>query len=269
MACVERPEGPFGIGCECNDVADGVCPSASCGADPDCASCTPDCGGRQCGDNGCGGSCGTCSPGSTCNDEGTCESICVPQCDGRECGDDGCGGTCGTCDGDCTADGQCEGTCVPTCTGRECGGDGCGGSCGSCEDDLTCDFGTCGCGFFDTVTYQFTLADDDAWDELFGVHVTVRHINLDGTETDPDDNVLCDRAGCPGGQPTPSWTKIFLGCRERARVQYTYYMLGTGVTCESEQVIEGTPQIIVPAPTLDDEGGCEAELVEGFGVLLP
>ena len=36
------------------------------------------------------------------------EEPCVPQCDGKECGSDGCGGTCGTCDGKaCSADFKC------------------------------------------------------------------------------------------------------------------------------------------------------------------
>jgi hypothetical protein len=35
-------------------------------------------------------------------------TCCQPQCDGRLCGDDGCGGTCGTCDEGFCADGQCR-----------------------------------------------------------------------------------------------------------------------------------------------------------------
>lgn len=38
----------------------------------------------------------------------TWDTICIPQCDGKQCGDDGCGGTCGTCeDQACSADYQC------------------------------------------------------------------------------------------------------------------------------------------------------------------
>jgi len=54
------------------------------------------CHGKQCGDDGCGGSCGTCAPGTTCNAEGACVT-CTPSCAGKSCGDDGCGGSCGTC----------------------------------------------------------------------------------------------------------------------------------------------------------------------------
>lgn len=265
MQCVERPEGPFGIGCECNDFADGICPGVSCGGDPDCKTCTPECDARECGDNGCGGSCGACETGSTCNPDGTCEDICIPDCAGKECGDDGCGGTCGTCDGECGSDGQCEGTCVPDCSGAECGSDGCGGSCGTCTGDLSCNLdGRCDCSFFDTVTYQFTLAPTADWSEIFGVEVTARHINVDGSEAQADSTLLCDRDSCPGGERTTTWSKIFLGCRERVRVTLTYHVLFAG-SCEVEEIVEGTPQIVIPAPTLDGEGGCTAGPIAGLG----
>ena len=74
--------------------------------------CTPDCDGKECGDDGCGG---TCAPGCSGND--TCDAgvcVCIPDCDGKDCGDDGCGGSCGTCSGDDT----CEaGVCTPPSTG--------------------------------------------------------------------------------------------------------------------------------------------------------
>ena len=38
--------------------------------------CTPDCSGKSCGDDGCGGTCGTCKPGEECEDaSGLCVSI--------------------------------------------------------------------------------------------------------------------------------------------------------------------------------------------------
>lgn len=71
-------------------------------------------------------------------------AVCVPQCTGYSCGDDGCGGSCGTCTTpakpNCNkATHQCEGTCVPKCSGKDCGDDGCGGQCGTCAADLACD----------------------------------------------------------------------------------------------------------------------------------
>jgi hypothetical protein len=55
------------------------------------------CAGKTCGNDGCGagGTCGTCPSGTQCSSAGTC--VCTPNCSGRQCGDDGCGGTCGTC----------------------------------------------------------------------------------------------------------------------------------------------------------------------------
>ncbi|MEM3122084.1 MAG: hypothetical protein QXH60_01435, partial [Candidatus Pacearchaeota archaeon] len=38
--------------------------------------CTPQCSGLECGDNGCGGSCGTCSSGNVCS-EGECVRECI------------------------------------------------------------------------------------------------------------------------------------------------------------------------------------------------
>lgn len=62
------------------------------------AGCVPNCDGRFCGEDGCGGTCGTCSEGLVCNGAGRCGSpTCVPQCNGRKCGGDGCGGSCGEC----------------------------------------------------------------------------------------------------------------------------------------------------------------------------
>ncbi len=69
---------------------------------------------------------------------------CVPDCSGKQCGDDDCGGTCGTCPAGahCSA-GVCVSDCVPNCTGKECGSDGCGGSCGTCGAGEVCEGGTC------------------------------------------------------------------------------------------------------------------------------
>ncbi len=141
---------------------DGTCendPTENCGTCPqDCACaqdevcmwdtcCAPDCDGKECGDDGCGGSCGNCAPGCSCQD-GTCPADCgcEPACSLKECGDDGCGGSCGDCEkgSACNADGQCEPICVPDCEDRECGNDGCDGSCGDCAPGVDClPDGTC------------------------------------------------------------------------------------------------------------------------------
>jgi hypothetical protein len=78
--------------------------SATCDADP----ADPDCGGKQCGDDGCGGICGDCPAWNYSCANGTC--LCVPNCLGKECGDDLCGGECGICKADETCnDGICNG----------------------------------------------------------------------------------------------------------------------------------------------------------------
>jgi hypothetical protein len=86
-----------------------------------------------------------CEAGLTCV-SGRCRAACMPSCTGKQCGSDGCGGSCGTCAATSTCSaGACVARCVPDCTGRECGSDGCGGTCGSCGN-RTCSGGTCsGC----------------------------------------------------------------------------------------------------------------------------
>lgn len=83
------------------------------GANPmPCGACLPDCGGKNCGADGCGGTCGVCAAGTTCEDN-QCVG-CTPDCAGKTCGDDGCGATCGLCAPDEVCDdavGQCAEGC--------------------------------------------------------------------------------------------------------------------------------------------------------------
>jgi hypothetical protein len=113
-ACVELATDPE----HCGDCATACARNENC-TGGDCV-CEPACDGRECGDDGCGGSCGSCPDGTVCSSAGRC--LCEPACDGRECGDDGCGGSCGAC-GDgfvCGPDGRC------TCPGTACGAACCG-----------------------------------------------------------------------------------------------------------------------------------------------
>ncbi|MDP6944800.1 MAG: hypothetical protein QF464_11675, partial [Myxococcota bacterium] len=103
--------------------------------------CTPNCGQKQCGSDGCGGTCGDCPAEAPYCDPSTyqCTAQCLPNCALKECGDDGCGGTCGDCP--VTAPNcdpsthQCTSMCIPTCGDEQCGSDGCGGSCGVCPQN--------------------------------------------------------------------------------------------------------------------------------------
>ena len=160
-----------------------------------------------------------CAEGQVCFQSACCNH--AGNCAGKECGDDACGSSCGTCaeDGlDCTstvcADGQCmqelgsvscllegqclasgtlnpdepclkcdpsrsgttwtnlaDGTpcpggdefecvsgscqCIPDCASIECDDDGCGGSCGKCDDNLACTIDACKAG-----QCTHTTADD-------------------------------------------------------------------------------------------------------------
>ncbi|HOU53730.1 MAG TPA: hypothetical protein PLQ97_07355 [Myxococcota bacterium] len=105
--------------------------------------CTRDCTNRQCGSDGCGGSCGTCPTGKVCSRNQCIDKPCTPACVERVCGSDKCGGSCGTCppDEECNEyNGQCVGAaCTPNCANRQCGDDSCGGSCGDCPNGFSCD----------------------------------------------------------------------------------------------------------------------------------
>ena len=145
-------------GADCTATCEGVCGTVegcecTCGDNEDCVegecTCTPTCGDKECGDDGCGASCGTCPVGVECLDTGMCDPDCVQQCEGKQCGPDGCGEECGTCGADetCNFEGQCISTvCIPDCEeeGKECGSDGCGGICGTCPcpdcgaDEVSC-----------------------------------------------------------------------------------------------------------------------------------
>ncbi len=115
--------------------------------------CSPDCSGKCCGDDGCGGICpDQCSSGSTCNQDscqceqtGTCTDG-DKRCNGDvvELCTDGQWVTLVDCtdSGTTCTDGDCQG-CQPDCAGKECGPDGCGDVCGSCQSNETCQDGTC------------------------------------------------------------------------------------------------------------------------------
>jgi hypothetical protein len=74
-----------------------------------------------------------CGDGQICVD-GLCVTGCAPTCDELECGDDGCGGSCGICTEplSCEAGVCVEVACEPACGGKVCGADGCGALCGAC-----------------------------------------------------------------------------------------------------------------------------------------
>ena len=89
-----------------------------------------------------------CLDGQACNEWGMCAAPCVPNCDGKNCGPDGCGGSCGQCLLGCPTPticnaGICVATCAPDCAGKVCGNDGCGCECGECTGEEECVEGEC------------------------------------------------------------------------------------------------------------------------------
>ncbi len=142
-----------------------------------CEICTPNCSGKECGDNGCGGMCGICPSGFDCTEDGICIKECNPTagCFGKECGPNGCPHGCmedGTeecgpfstcpeglqCDPNSNMCVPCSGNCGQCGEGEycaagyvclekpdicaennwDCGDDGTGTSCGDCDGGFLC-----------------------------------------------------------------------------------------------------------------------------------
>jgi hypothetical protein len=179
----------------------------------------------------------------------------VPNCTGKQCGSDGCGGSCGTCNGTCTASGQCQGTCVPDCTGKTCGSDGCTGSCGTCSGGLECgSSGTCGCGFFDVVHYTFTLDPAATWPPAFSfIGLNVQHIDLDGTENPSNSNGAFLGFGA-NAMVMFSWTVE--GCRPHVRVKRDYAV--SGVACQTTDTVTDRKDFLLEPPIINSDGTCTA-----------
>ncbi len=95
--------------------------------------CKPACKGKQCGDDGCGGSCGGCGANGVC-EKGKC--ICPSP-------HEPCFGLCCDLDLVCNVD---QGTCCNfSCFDKECG-KVCGKSCGTCPNNKQCNLeGKCAC----------------------------------------------------------------------------------------------------------------------------
>ena len=119
-------------------------PSPSTGTGTTACVCAPLCSGVECGEDGCGGVCGTCAAGQSCDSQGHCR-VCAPECKDKQCGPDGCGGACGLCAKGTMCD-LSDGTCCdPSCHGRVCGPTLCGGSCGECPAGKQCDLESGSC----------------------------------------------------------------------------------------------------------------------------
>jgi len=149
LPCQSNSDCPTGWAC---DLGTGKCKQQPCSSDLDCPtgfkcnsgvcerdSCVPQCTGKCCGDDGCGGTCPNNCPGGYVCDLGTCQ--CKP--------DVAC-----TSNDDCPQDYYCDLTvneckpvvCNPQCEGKCCGDDGCGNTCpNDCPVGYVCNMTTCQC----------------------------------------------------------------------------------------------------------------------------
>ncbi|MCG3175039.1 MAG: hypothetical protein GMKNLPBB_03373 [Myxococcota bacterium] len=145
------------------DEGNDLCPAGEFCVSGECRKdCKPNCEGKTCGSNGCGGSCGQCPAGQGCDRDGRCQiKNCLDTCregvvecqsrvEYRVCdnfNNDVCfefGPTTQCPQGMICEFGRCaKDTCVPKCDGRQCGDNGCGGSCGSCAAGKSCINGQC------------------------------------------------------------------------------------------------------------------------------
>lgn len=146
IVCATAKCGDDGCGGSCGTCVDGAfCEAGQCKPLPG-KSCSGYCKGKAPGGCSCEGGCQ--QAGDCCADF-VSACTCTPDCDGKTCGMDGCGGYCGECPGGsaapyCGVGGVCSATCAPQCDGKVCGSDGCGGVCGACTGGATCNgFGLC------------------------------------------------------------------------------------------------------------------------------
>jgi hypothetical protein len=138
--CCAAPDRPCGdpflcINGSCEEpIPGGPCPDGQLECSGRCVDLRADA--ANCGD------CGVaCESGQGCCD-GVCDTSCVcqPKCEGRECGPDGCGGTCGTCAGTTCSTSTCDedaGRCVRAPMAGCCQTDV------DCDDENSCTTDTC------------------------------------------------------------------------------------------------------------------------------
>ncbi|MGB0592002.1 MAG: formylglycine-generating enzyme family protein [Myxococcota bacterium] len=180
----------------------------------DGACCTPDCRENTCGDDGCGGTCGSCKGPEVCI-EGTCDcapSVSMACCeDGSAvCSYDGCGhqeSVQAMCPTGC-ADGAC---CDHCADGHVCAEDGsctCGALGVACPDGFACEDGHCIGGLGDEAfvpTGHFVMGCSSAQGEACEAHadelprrlVTVEAFAIDRHEVTAADYQTCvTTTGC-------------------------------------------------------------------------
>jgi hypothetical protein len=190
---------------------------------PNCTTtCTPNCAGKECGPDGCGGFCGT--MGGGCPAAETCSN---GQClTSATCGDGLCNGT----ETSLTCPGDCE--CIPNCAGKDCGPDGCGGSCGGCSLGFACtEAGTCVPG-----TACFSDADCNDSDQCTTDYCVARVCAHVAVECDDGDGCTVDTCNASSG------------CVHRLDC-------GEGRTCQEQMCVPVTGPCQDPSGCPDIDGG--------------
>jgi len=150
---------------------------------------------------------GTCESGLSCNSDNICEG-CHASCTGRQCGDDGCGGSCGACPSAtefCNQSGQC----IDDCNAKECGASPNEGfDCGACSARKLCIRGRCEELMASMTGGSFDMGSESGGPDERPVHyvtlppfeimkteVTMeqyRQCVIDGACSDPDSGRLCN-----------------------------------------------------------------------------
>ena len=214
--------------CYCDDlcVSYGDCCSDACSECGFCP-CEPDCSGKECGDDGCGGQCGPCPVGEACYAE-----ICEVHCGNGECEAD-LGETCASCADDCGAcelSSGCELLEQPSCGGCLCEAcvceadsfccdmawdsscvKECLSECGGCGESAGCvaheGSGCDGCGCEACVCEKNAYCCETAWDDACVVSCQVDcgsdcalqtcDVDLDCADGDPCTIDTCPEAGKP------------------------------------------------------------------------
>ncbi len=234
--------------------------------------CVPACaGGKECGPDGCGGSCGQCGDTQTCDASGHCVGQCTPSCGGAECGSDGCSGSCGTCgSGEMCSGGQC--VCEPQCADagvpRFCGDDACGGSCGTCGAGYVCSnpsdttqASSCTCEE-DPVTVAYD-ASGLAWGQgsptLYLVRGTITHTIGAGVVLATEQFEVkagdADKAG--------EWVRARASgsdcANDKFEIRLTHYVYDDGQTIQCDgpgTTVTTSTSFVIPAPPVGCQTGC-------------
>jgi len=259
------------------------------GADPadvfpmDCmVYCVPDCAEKECGGDGCDGSCGECTGTEVCVDAscipdpcdgidffGCCDGEILRWCQDNEPFEKDCTQMTGACgwsekggEYNCGTDGgedpggehlrPCPGSCVPDCGERVCGDDGCEGSCGVCDDGVICEDGSCVPEVVFTEVGPDTVATTDA--------------GGGGGDTAGTEPIVMKKStgGCAlGTSPAPGSWVVFVGLLmllarlARFKILVLVLMLAA---CTNSGGSDSSPEVVDagPADSLQDIGPADS-----------